>query len=380
MSPRLRVGVDLVWMGERAGGIGRYARELLAALAAKEDVELHVFFGRDLPPAIRAEPWAEAASWIRLPVRVGGPPLHLAATFVVTPALAAVRRLDVLHGPANVVARVAPGVRRVVTMHDAIWRHAGDDWGSTDAIRAMERVSVPSVRSADRVITGSHAAAGDLVTQLGLDPGRVDVVPHGVRPPGSRTTVTPEAALRQRLDLGEGPVVLCVAQKRGYKRHDVLVRALRAIDDPAVRLVLPGEPTAFESELRRLAADLGVSDRVRFVDWVSDADLEGLYALSTCVILPSEVEGFGLPVLEAMVRGLPVACSRRGALGEVAGAAALTFDPADQGAVDDVVCRMLSDAALREELVSLGRQRASTFTWERAAQGTVDSYRLAVGR
>jgi glycosyltransferase involved in cell wall biosynthesis len=380
MTPRLKVGVDLVWMGHHAGGIGRYAAELLPALAVRADIELHLFAGRDLPAAVRAAPWADTVRWTTLPVRAGGPPLHLAATLAAIPALAKMRRLDVLHGPANVVARVAPGVGRVVTMHDTIWRHAGTDWGPAQAIRAMERVSVPTVRAADRVVAVSHAAADDLVIQLGLDPQRVDVVPHGVRPAAPSAAITEEAELRHRLELGDGAVVLCVAQKRRYKRQDVLVRALGAVDDPSVHLVLPGEPTPFEAELRTLASELGVADQVRFPDWVSDADLEGLYALSTCIVLPSELEGFGMPVLEAMVRGVPVACSGRGALSEVAGDAALTFDPNDQAAVAGALRRLLSDAALRRELADRGRKRASKFTWERAAQRTMDTYLRVTGR
>jgi glycosyltransferase involved in cell wall biosynthesis len=380
MSGRLRVGVDLVWMGARAGGVGRYARELLAALAARGDVELHLFSGRDTPVDLRDAPWAPSVRWTSLPVGVEGPPLHLAATFAAIPALAAARRLDVLHGPANVVARAAPGVARVVTMHDAIWRRAGADWGPPAAIRAMDRWSAPSVRRADRVIADSAATADDLVALLGLDEERLDVVPLGVRAPDPGAPATSERELRERFALGDGPVILCVAQKRRYKRQDVLVRALAALDDPTVRLVLPGESTPFEAELRALAADLGVAERVHLVDWVSEADLEGLYALATCVALPSALEGFGLPVLEAMVRGVPVACSARSALGEVAGDAALTFDADDQAAVDAAVRRLLTDAALRDDLAVRGRAHAAAFTWERTTQGTVEAYRRAVRR
>src|SRR6185369_2098261 len=101
--------------------------------------------------------------------------------------------------------------------------------------------------------------------------------------------------------------------------------------------------------------------------WVSDADLEGLYAAATCMVFPSLAEGFGLPVLEAMRRGVPVACSSTTALGEVAGDAALTFDPESVDAIRAAIRQLLSDAARRERLVQRGRERAAQFSWADAA-------------
>ncbi len=98
-------------------------------------------------------------------------------------------------------------------------------------------------------------------------------------------------------------------------------------------LVLPGYPTAHESELRARAAALGVADDVRFPAWLSSAELEGLWAIARAFVFPSLYEGFGLPVLEAMARGVPVACSNASSLPEVAGDAALLFDPHDEAAI-----------------------------------------------
>jgi glycosyltransferase involved in cell wall biosynthesis len=211
---------------------------------------------------------------------------------------------------------------------------------------------------------------------LGVKRGRIDVAPLGVRiDPGA--VATPEVELRGRFALGQGPVILCVAQKRPYKRQDVLIRALA--DLPAeTQLVLPGAATEFEDELRALARDLGVAERVKFPDWVSEADLEGLYRLASCFALPSELEGFGLPVLEAMARGLPVACSDRTSLPEVAGQAALLFDPDDQAAVTRSLAELIEDQALRTRLIAAGLERAADFTWARTAEATVASYRKAL--
>ena len=134
--------------------------------------------------------------------------------------------------------------------------------------------------------------------------------------------------MRARFDLGERRVLLSLSAKRPHKNLLALIGALARI--PAEErpvLVLPGYPTAHEAELRERAASEGVADDVRFPAWVSAEELEGLWALAQAFVFPSLYEGFGLPVLEAMARGVPVACSNASSLPEVAGDAALLFDP-----------------------------------------------------
>jgi glycosyltransferase involved in cell wall biosynthesis len=145
-----------------------------------------------------------------------------------------------------------------------------------------------------------------------------------------------------------------------------------------VALVLAGAPGPAEPQLRALAAELGVGERVAIPDWLSDDELEGLYALATCFVLPSLAEGFGMPILEAMAHGVPVGCSDTSALPEVAGNAALLFDPRDQSAIDAAVARLLDDEPLRARLAAAGRERAAEFNWQRAAELTRASYERAL--
>ncbi len=372
----IRVGINMLFLTERAGGVGRYAVELAAALSRRSDVELTLFIARDDPCCLRSEAWAHRVRFTVMPVSRLDRRRYLAASFAGVPATAAVQQLDVLHSPANTGPFYCPGVRSIITVHDLIWHHAGERWGCRTAVAEMRRASALTVPRAGRVITGSAASAADIVAVLGVDPLKVDVVPLGVSAPGSGD-VTPETELRSRFALGDSQVLLCVAQKRPYKRQEVLVRALQELS-PGVMLVLPGAPTDYETYLREVAASIGVADRVVFPAWVSQPDLEGLYRLATCFALPSEFEGFGLPVLESMARGLAVACSDRAALPELAAGAAVLFDPDDQAATTRAVASILADSELRETLKAAGLQRAAAFTWDRTAEATVGTYLLSM--
>ena len=378
MRPRpLRVGLNLIFLGERAGGAGRYGTELPGALlAAEPDTELHVFVSRDASPELRREPWAGSVRWVTLPVRLTGPPVHLLAQFAGLPALALARRLDVLHSPANTGPVVTPGLASVVSLLDLIWLHRAAEWEeSTRVHRRMRMLVRHCVRHADRLFAISQAAADDFVQTLGVPPERIDVTPLGVRPPSGPST--PAEELREYLRLGNSRVVLCVAQKRPYKNLHRLVSALADLDEDVI-LVLPGSSTAYEVELRTLAAELGVSEQIRFPDWLSDAELNGLYALSSVFALPSLIEGFGLPVLEAMARGVPVACSNVSALPEVAGDAALLFDPESQQEVTAALRRLLDDRELAKTLITRGHARIEDFTWRRTGELSLAGYRAAI--
>jgi glycosyltransferase involved in cell wall biosynthesis len=291
------------------------------------------------------------------------------------PAVARRKRLDVLHSPANGGPPITPAVARVITLLDLIWLHQQENWDSPAALRKLAFLSRVSARTAHRVITISNAARDDLVANFDLPPEKIDVAPLGVRIPNSADV---PADLRSRLDLGDDPIVLCVAQKRPYKNLGSLIRAMSELGDAPATLVLPGAPTSHEAELRSLAETLGVADRVRFLGWLPEADLEGLYRVATCFVLPSLIEGFGLPVLEAMARDVPVACSNRPALPEVVGEAALLFDPEDQSAITQAIQSLLTDGYLRSQLVARGRERVQLFPWKRTAEATLASYRRAV--
>jgi glycosyltransferase involved in cell wall biosynthesis len=374
----VRVGLNFVFYGDRPGGTGTYARELVRALAGLADgPELTLFAGPAASRALHGEEWAGQVDWVTLP---WGPEsrMNLGEVMAVLPIAAARRRLDVLHSPANVGPLSSPGVRRVVTLLDLIWLHRPEEWNPSRWTRFTTRnLSLLSARRADRVLAISHAAADDFPASAGLDPAKVDVAPLGVRPPDPAAALTPEPELRARLGLSTRPVVLAVAQKRAYKRLDTLIRALPDLPGgPA--LVLAGPPGEAEPALRALATELKVADRVVFLDWVDDADLAGLYRCAACFALPSLIEGFGLPVLEAMAHGTPVACSDRWSLPEVAGDAALLFDPDDQAAVTGALRRLLEDRGLAAKLAAAGPARAGEYTWERTARQTLASYERAL--
>jgi glycosyltransferase involved in cell wall biosynthesis len=285
--------------------------------------------------------------------------------------------VDVLHSLAS-TAPLRGRFTRVTTIHDLNYKMVPD---AHFGLRGLGmRVLVPAAaRRSHRVLVDAASTKRDLVQHLGTPPDKIDVVPLAAVP-RPLMAATPEFQLRARWGLDGRRVVLSVSAKRPHKNVGRLLDALAGI--PVERrpaLVVPGYRTPYEDELRARAVAVGVAADVVWPEWLPAEDLEGFYALATCVVFPSLYEGFGLPVLEAMARGVPVATSNRSSLPEVAGEAALLFDPEDTAAITAAIERLLSDEAERERLRAAGLYQAAGFTWERTAELTAAAYERALG-
>jgi glycosyltransferase involved in cell wall biosynthesis len=374
----VRAGINAIFLEPGMGGLETYVLELLPALLAAEPaLELTVFcnaHGREL---LERCDWAPA---VRL-VTPAGSRRGLRAAYELGPLGAvAGRRVDVLHSPA-LTAPLATRAANVVVLADTTWISVPDlGKGQAPTVRLWQAAIPHVARRADRVVAISTAGAADVERHLRVPRERIDVIPLGYGA-ASRPAATPADELRRRLGLGSGPIVLNVAMKKVHKNQMRLLRALPAIRAavPGAQLVLPGAPTPYEDELRAEAARLGVADAVAFPGYVDAADLEGLYAAASAFVFPSLNEGFGLPLLEAMARGLPVVTSNVSALPEVAGDAALLVDPTSVEQIAAATTRVLTDRELRERLVAAGLRRPGEFTWSRTAEATLDSWRRTVG-
>jgi glycosyltransferase involved in cell wall biosynthesis len=373
----MHVGLNLIFLvpGE-TGGMEVVARELIPELlAAAPEVRFTAFVNREAAAAADG-PWGELLPAVTVPVRARNRVQWVLGEQALLPVLAARAGVDLVHSLAS-TAPLWGRFRRVVTVHDLIYARFPDSHaGLRD--KGM-RVLVPgAVRRSDRVTADSHSTRDDLVELLGADPRRIDVVPLGLGTV-QRAAPVSERDVRARLQLGERTVVLSLSAKRAHKNLLALIGALARI--PAERrpvLVIPGYATPHESELRASAAALGVAEDLRFPAWLSGEELEGLFSTVSAFVFPSLYEGFGLPVLEAMARGVPVACSNASSLPEVAGDAALLFDPRSEAKIAEAISRLLEDGALRERLRELGLAQAHRFTWARTARLTLDSYARAL--
>jgi len=372
----MHVGLNLIFLvpGE-TGGMEVAAREVIPALLAQAppDMRFTAFVNREA--AAGDGPWGELLPAVTVPVHARSRVQWVLGEQSLLPLAAARARVELMHSLAS-TAPLWGRFRRVVTVHDLIYARFPDAHaGLRD--KGM-RVLVPAaVRRSQRVIADSQSTRDDLVALLGVSPQRVDVVPLGLGA-ARRGPSAPERDVRARFDLGERDVVLSLSAKRPHKNLLALIGALAQIESgrrPV--LVLPGYPTAHELELRARADALGLADDVRFPAWVSGAELEGLWSIARAFVFPSLYEGFGLPVLEAMAREVPVACSNASSLPEVAGDAAVLFDPHDESAIAGALVRLLSDAALVEQLRTRGLERVRQFTWERTARLTLESYSRA---
>jgi glycosyltransferase involved in cell wall biosynthesis len=375
----IRVALNLVFLvpGE-TGGMEVYARELLPRLAALPGID-PVAIVNTVAAQDADAPWNTVVDAVVAPVDardrkqwVWGEQRHV-------PRMATGIGADLVHSLASTgPGRLAGGPPRVTTVHDLHYAVAPD---AHFGLRGLGmRVLVPAaVRASRRIIAISESTRDDVVRVIGTPPHRVDVVPEATTLPPAGSPVTPEHELRRRLALGDGPVLLSMAAKRPHKNVEGLIDALAGIP-PERRplLVVPGYATEHEPALLLHAAARNVADDVRFPGWLPTADVEGLWRMCVAHVFASFYEGFGLPVLEAMARGVPGACSDRASLPEVAGDAALLFDPSDPAAIRGAIERLLGDAALREDFRARGLGRAKCFSWERTAEGTAAAYGRAL--
>jgi glycosyltransferase involved in cell wall biosynthesis len=374
----VRLGLNLLYLvpGE-VGGSEIYARNLLRAMRRRApELELVAYVGREARESLAREPWAERTRFVVSPAPSRNKPLRVAAELSWLPLRARRDGVELLHSLGTTSPVVCP-VPSVVSLLDVIYHHFPDTFPA--ASRLGLRLVVPAgARRANRVIAISEAGKRDIVRTIGVSPSKVDVVHLGFAMKDAAAP-TPERELRARFGLGEGVLILAVAAALRHKNLLRLLEAFALLDTRDARLVVVGHAGLDQERLRRRAAELGVGERLHFTGWVDEADLEGLYAAATAFVYPSLMEGFGMPVLEAMYRGVPVACSNVSAMPEVAGDAAELFDPTDSRAIAAAAARILDDPARRQELVARGRERWKAFSWERAVEETLGVYARALG-
>ena len=359
------------------GGIETYVRRLLPAiLEARPDLRVSMFvnpLGRDL---ISSENWSAGVELVT------HRHLGLRGTRALGEALlldrpARKRGCDLLLSVA-LTAPLRPTVPSVVMVADVTWLREPD--AVPRKTRTLWRALViPAARRARRLIAISETARAEISEDFRIPLDRIDVTPLGPGADGAvKATLADE--LRSRLGLGAGPVIVAVSAFLAHKNVGRLVEAFPSIREavPDATLVLAGNWTPLRDEVAARAEALGVGETVVFPDWVDAADLEGLYRAAACFVLPSLREGFGLPVLEAMCRGVPVACSNTSAVPEVAGDAALLFDPERHETIAEAVTAILRNPDLAADLAERGRRRAALFTWSRTAEQTLSSFERAL--
>lgn len=373
----MKIGIDGACLANRRG-FGRFARQILAAVARIDSGhEFSVFVDR---PSLGRAPVPDGFATV--PVEVKQAPSRAATAEgrrSVGDMLAFGRAFarsgcDLVYFPATYSFVPVWGVKRVVvTMHDtlAIARPELVFPGGKGRL-AWKAKEHAAVAWADRIVTISEASRRDLLGWFRLREDRVRVVTCG-----------PESAFRPC----PGPEGIEVVRRHGIdpdrrywlyvgglSPHKNLLRLIEAFArlGPDERLVLVGDfGDVFHThvpELRAAVERHGLGDRVRFTGFVPDDDLAYLYTRAYALVMPSLMEGFGLPAVEAMACGIPVLASTAGSLPEVVGEAGILYDPTDVDAMAGAIRSLGDDPARRDRLARLALERSSLFTWDAAAR------------
>lgn len=346
--------------GEHLSGVGVYARELMRELA-----RLHPEAGWIW--CYRSQRWRAALREPR-PAPVRRRPLLDSW----------VPAADLFHGlgqrlPA-VFDRQPRRTRTVATFHDLFVMTR--DYSTPEFRERFTRQAREAARRADAIIAVSRFTAGQVESLLGVEPGRIHVVHHGVRPLIAAEPAGAAATVRE-------PLILSVGALQVRKNTLGLLRAFERLPQAAIaagwKLVLAGARGYGAEEL---VAEIERSPRraaIELPGWIDDAALARLYARASVFAFPSLDEGFGIPIVEAMAAGVPVLISSASSLPEVAGGAAVEVEPGDTGALGEALRRLIEDEDLRAGLAAKGRARAQEFSWEKCAQQTWQVYRSIGG-
>ncbi|MCY3833171.1 MAG: glycosyltransferase family 1 protein [Chloroflexi bacterium] len=364
-----RIALDYTPAIEQRGGIGRYARELTAALAQADSTSNYRLFvaGASLPrlpqpPGDNFEwrPTAVSAKWLArlwhrarvpLPVETFTGPVDLfhATDFVLPPTLARARSL--------------------LTVHDLSFLRAPE--AASPPLKAYLDAVVPrSVAAADHILADSDATKADLVDLYDTPEERITVLYSGVHRRFQRVEDEHELErIRAKHGLAGIDYILSVGTVQPRKNYSRVIEALARLRGAGYELhyAIAGGHGWLEDEMVRTIHRHGMGDFVHLLGFVEDRDLPALYTGARMLAMASLYEGFGLPILEAMACGAPVIAGNLSSLPEVAGHAALLVDPFDADAIVEAILLLHSDSARRLKLIEAGYEQIRAFSWERAA-------------
>jgi glycosyltransferase involved in cell wall biosynthesis len=381
----MRVGIDGGCLANRRG-FGRFAREILSALASTPSPhDLVVLVDRPSLAEITVPSRCEAAiiDVREAPSRAASADGRRTVRDLIAMGRGAARaRLDLIYFPATYSFFPVWNVpRTVVTMHDTL-ALAHPEWvfpsGKGRLAWAMKEHA--AVRWADRIVTVSQTARRDLITWFGLPPDRVRVVSEGPGPAFRPMPAGPESdEVLGRWGITPGTrFLLYVGGLSPHKNLPRLIEAFALSAPTDVALVLVGDfGDVFHTHvplLRETVSQLRLDDRVVFTGFVPDADLAFLYSRALALVQPSLMEGFGLPPVEAMACGTPVLHSTAGSLPEVIGDAGMPFAPEDVSSIAATLTAYLNDPDARDRLGPKALARAKQFTWPAAAHALLDCF------
>jgi glycosyltransferase involved in cell wall biosynthesis len=362
------VTIDARWL---AGGIGTYTRNLLQGLSMHGNgFEIRAITGDQHVGEVRR--WCREVAVVNLPIYT------LREQWAIP---LAARGCDLLHVP-HYNAPLVGGARMVVSILDLIhimdcsYRNRPQSWFYA---RPMLHLVA---RKAMHIVTVSEYSKAQIVERLGVPDSKVTVIYNGVD--RDFHPVAREEALASLRQLGiETPYLLYIGSLKAYKNVSCLLRAfavLRKSGNLPHRLLIVGDDRRGKHTLVEECARLGLEDRTLFLSYVEQGLLPAIYAAADLLVMPSRIEGFGLPVLEAMACGTPVVCSRAASLPEVGGDAVVYFDPADPEGLGGAIERVLGSNELRLRLRARGLERAKQFTWEEATRKHVELYNHVLER
>ncbi len=373
------IGIDARLYGAAQGGLGRYLQELIHHLEKIDSNHTFVVF-------LRQENWeAYQPANPRFRKVLANIPWYGLKEQLFLKRLIQKAGVEIMHFPHWNVP-LFYNAPFVVTIHDLLLLHYPTRKASTlSPLRyfikniAFRAVLKHAILAARHIVVPSNYTRQDVLDTFGVAPQKISTIylaPH-------QTTSTTSAAdiqrVRTRYSLTQ-PYVLYVGVSFPHKNLEFLLRSWKRLKERyhlPHQLVLSGKNNYFYSRLMHSAAARACPSLV-YTDFVQDQDLPTLYAGATLFVTPSQYEGFGLPGLEAMQYGVPVASSNATCLPEILGSAALYFNPSDENECVDVLYRALLDNATREKLILEGKNQLLKYSWASCAKNTLEIYQDGV--
>lgn len=374
----MRIGFDAKRAVANMTGLGNYSRLVIEKIAEEyPSASLYLY-----TPELRRNPRLERIEAMpnvefRLPPPQGFKG-GLWRTFGIPNNLAA-DKVDLFHGLSNELPLniAKAGIPSVVTIHDVIYRRLPQCYRPVDRWLYDFKYG-HSCRNASRIIAVSECTKRDIIEFYGIDPERVDVIYQGCDPSFKTLVGRDELdALRRRLNLPER-YLLQVGTIERRKNLEITVRALSSLS-PEIKLVAVGrDHHGYKKEIVRLAGELGVLDRIRFIEGLDFKDLPGLNQAAEVILYPSRYEGFGIPVIEGLESMRPVIAATGSCLEEAGGADTLYVDPDSPRSLAEAIRTRLLPQTQLQPILEAGKKHASRFDTAHMASRISDTYSRAI--